>query len=370
MFVTILDSLFLFCQTAYQRYGDQLVAMSRSPRFQGQQAWTGTFGQLQDMMLLPQCVGSAVSPRSEQLAFWNPYCAGAFLSFLTFQLSLDGGAQLIDSYAQVRLVLHVYHGLRECRLIEGGIPVLDTLDRHLENCKAVWDGPKPDRGGYFRRFCIAFGFPASIAQQLDDETHRAVLKGANLRCSEIETRGGDLNSRKLPKIKPGDLSESYQLACLHDFKKKKATDDRIRHCDRVVCTRRAMVQERELMCLNLIRLGGILHDFVGVLGDAMLKERSNPQESVVPELTTGRRRRRPGGLVEPQSSSKQRKALCTESRERSMAVYCVARMVLGHLDASKQPSIACHTASQCFVSFFGNLDPSLFKLWLTPTDGA
>ena len=383
--------------------------MASLERFQSQ-AWNNTFSQLKDMMMLPRCVGTAVSFRSERFAFWNPYVAGTFLSFLTFQLSLDGGSQLVDSYAQLRLVLHCYHALRDTDALEEEIPLLESMDRAFQKSRGIWEGGKPSQTEYLKRFCLCFGFSPNLAQQIDDDTQRLIAKGAVSSASSGSSallRNGfdvndlkmnDLQPRRLAKLKTGEVSETYRLACQHDFDKLHKG-----HPQRVVSTLRSIRREGDLLGLNLIRLGGILQDFVTVLGDALsVLQRENGHShtrSVAPPkndgassgtsgggtahavMTSGRRRRRPvsneqtqATRTPPSSSSAAAVAASasmpssspsssSSAKDRAVVVYGVSRIILGHCDAGTESSDECRIAAQCFKSFFDNLHPGTYQLW-------
>jgi hypothetical protein len=72
---------------------------------------------------------------------WNPMCAGTFLLYLTYFNGLENGSRMVDTFAQVRLVLHLYNALLQTKALEiGELKFLDFLHKEFANCKGVWGG--------------------------------------------------------------------------------------------------------------------------------------------------------------------------------------------------------------------------------------
>jgi hypothetical protein len=141
---------------------------------------------------IPSVVGAPANERSEDRAFWNPCCSGMFLSFVCYQINLDGGAVMIDSFGQLRLVLHLFNALQQRNLISGNIPLLTTLDKFFDGVRAVWEGEKPKRDDIVKRFWLTYGTKAEVVKRLHADCRRLVLDQMALPSEDVmKTRDGD-----------------------------------------------------------------------------------------------------------------------------------------------------------------------------------
>lgn len=141
---------------------------------------------------IPTVVGEPVNERSENRAFWNPCCGGMLLSFVCYQINLDAGAFMIDSFAQLRMVLHLYNALQQRNLISGTIPLLTSLDKFFVGVRAIWEGDKPKRDNLVKRFWLAYGTRADVVRRLHEDCRRMVLDPHSLETrNAMNTRDGN-----------------------------------------------------------------------------------------------------------------------------------------------------------------------------------
>jgi hypothetical protein len=130
---------------------------------------------------LPTIIGPPVNHRAEILAFWNPCCGGMFIAFLCYQINLEGGAFMVDSIFQLRIVLHLYNALQQRNLISGNIPLLTSLANVFERAPSVWAGGKPTRNNMVMRFWVAYGMRLDMARCLHQYCRQSVLKTRSAR---------------------------------------------------------------------------------------------------------------------------------------------------------------------------------------------
>lgn len=145
----------------------------------------------------------------EERSMWNPLVAGMFLSYVSYFANLEGGSANIDSFAQLRIVLHLFNALKVVgALQEGRYYLLDTLDNHFAKCKAVWEGEKPKKGEFVKRFWIAYGMKVEVAQRFADDTRRKITNQQPFDSRDIlHTRAGDATRQMVP-INAEDFSKS------------------------------------------------------------------------------------------------------------------------------------------------------------------
>jgi hypothetical protein len=192
-------------------------------------------------------------------ALWNPYCAGAFLSYLAYYGNLEGGTSLVDSVAQLRVTLHLFNALLQAGAIQPGqVEVLDWIFETFKGCKAIWEGPLPTRGQYRTRWWIAFGMKVNRARQ---------TSGGNAPSAKSDP------TRRMTPIELQHLSKSFRRICLRDFsgtvekcnatetKRRQQHDHTFRLEMSVNDTLEAMDEDERLLGTNLICLGFYLNQF-------------------------------------------------------------------------------------------------------------
>ncbi len=99
---------------------------------------------------------------------------------------------MIDSFGQLRLVLHLFNALQQRNLISGNIPLLTTLDKFFDGVRAVWEGEKPKRDDIVKRFWLTYGTKAEVVKRLHADCRRLVLDQMALPSEDVmKTRDGD-----------------------------------------------------------------------------------------------------------------------------------------------------------------------------------
>mmetsp|Transcript_21263 Transcript_21263/g.46147 ORF Transcript_21263/g.46147 Transcript_21263/m.46147 type:complete len:856 (-) Transcript_21263:813-3380(-) len=157
-------------------------------------------------------------PVYDNLALWNPLCAGTSISVLNFFGNIEGGCAIIDCQAQLRIMMYLYHGLVINGIIgEGDIPLLQILYNGFKKCKALWQGSLPKRGELAKRFWISFGMGLSDSKQMS-ESARLLARGGRLPLDGLFTQGVRLcRGRRMHPIDPAEILTSFRRVCERDF---------------------------------------------------------------------------------------------------------------------------------------------------------
>jgi hypothetical protein len=184
-------------------------------------AWKSNLERMSTLKYLAEIPAPKPDKTIEERSMWNPLVGGMFLTYITYFANLEGGAANIDSFAQLRVVLHLFNALKERGAIqEGSYYLLDTLDNHFATCKAVWEGQKPKQGEFVKRFWIAYGMKVEVAQRIADDARRMITNAQpfdSRACQDLlRTRSGD-STRQMVPINAEDFSKSYRRICLRDF---------------------------------------------------------------------------------------------------------------------------------------------------------
>ena len=184
-------------------------------------AWKVNLGRMVTLKDLDKLSAPKPDQTIVERSMWNPLVAGMFLTYITYFANLECGSANIDSFAQLRFVLHLFHALKELgTLHEGRYHLLDTLDKYFAKCKAVWEGQKPKRGEFVKRFWIVYGLKVEGAQRFADDARRMITnpRPFDLRAYQgiLRTRSSDVARQKVP-INAEDYSKSYRRLCLRDF---------------------------------------------------------------------------------------------------------------------------------------------------------
>lgn len=270
----ITDSLMSLSETSFQKYFNQLD-------------WACEFSRDDDMALLEDSAflknivtvlhfQSLGQPESGKRAIRNPLYAGTIFSYLAFFCNLEVGCAVVDSRAQLRMVLFLYHGLLLNGIIEKGqIHILDIVYNMFKNCRTVWEGPLPRRGELVQRFWICFGVNildskllATLAQERFDSS---ISTNRRLDKAEPSSFG---RPRKMKPIILEEISKSYRRVCNHDFDDvvdnyhTPEQRDRAKHTEYYMLAVRgndmldAIDEEQPLLSLHLIACSIFLEQFV------------------------------------------------------------------------------------------------------------
>jgi hypothetical protein len=206
----------------------------------------------------------------EMSSFWNPLCAGTFLSYITYYVSLEGGSAMVDSVGQVRIVLHLYNAAKQCNLIQpGNLYIVDQLDEMFKSSKAIWgsSGTKPKKGDFAKNYLIIFGY-----SPLEAERFLHAVKGSS--GTEIFRRSHGRSAGRLYEIKPEELSKGFRQIVLCDFslvedkyhnaeqRRRARNSSMYEFAVRSNDTLDTVVTEQAHLSINLIALGELLNQFV------------------------------------------------------------------------------------------------------------
>ena len=275
----------------------------------------------------------------EERAIWNPLCAGLSMQYICFFGNLDCGMTMIDSFAQLRMVLHLFNAYVQIGAIGiGEIPFLDWLFDTFKDCKAVWEGPIPKKGEFVKRWWISYGASIPKAKQLATVTHTRLRGRTNSSTTSIRPPPR-LTYRDMTPIKAEDIAKSYRRVCLHDF---EGVEDQY-HADaqrernkgsqvyefavRSNDTMDSMESEQQMLASNFAAIGSNLNHFFVTLFD-VLKWTSQIDQIIAATADSIKAGRRVNGTsVHPQSWE----ASDTNMRRYNMATL-LAEQLLGPLD--------------------------------------
>ena len=319
----------------------------------------------------------------EDRAVWNPLCAGLFMQYICFFGNLDGGMAMIDSFAQLRIVLHLFNAFSQLGIIPTGeLPFLDWLYDTFKDCKAVWEGPIPKQGEFVKRWWISYGASIKNAQQLANATHTRLQRSTgstNSSSTKIQapTR---LTYRDMTPINPEDIAACFRRVCLHDFagiEDRYHTDSQRQRNEASVvyelavrcnATMDTMEDEQRLLASNFIVIGSKLNEFVVKLFD-VLKWTSQIDQIIAETPDSIKAGRRANGTsVHPNSWE----ASDTNLR-RFVMVTVLAEQLLGPLDllppfdatSDFRPDQSLFTAA-AFMTYLNQISPK-DVLFFTPT---
>lgn len=295
------------------------------------------------------------------LSSWNPFCAGAFLSYIAYYGNLEGGASLIDCVAQLRMNLHLFNALKQAKAIEPDqIELLDWMFDTFKDCKAIWEGPLPTRGQYQTRWWISFGMTARIAAKMQNEpmTGRTYSNDPTRKMTPVEPEGVSVSFRRICRRDFKDVVDKYHSASVRANQSGNGSPI-YKFAVRMNDTLDAMDDDERLLVTNLISLGYYLNQFyislINVLGFMPIVEQF--VREAPPEVKQGRRTDfrsvRPGSW-EASDANMKYQALS----------YIFAKFVLEPLDRGDEL-----IASRCaeFMEIFFNKIPPQNIMWFKST---
>ena len=265
-------------QFSFDLFYDQLGQLQEADQPCGQHWRTN----IATLSVLKHIATPVSSPHPEQRlidrALWNPLTAGMSMLYTMFVANVEGASATIDDFSQLRIVLHLYNGLKQV-----GAPVedmiLEKLDKLFENSPAVWDGRKPVHGELVYQWWRMYGVRSDVARRRADETKlRQRGVPVDMQCSPNPCRG-------LKPIEPGDMFKAFRYICLHDFtglvdqyhtdeQRERAKRGRMNqtvyeHAVRSNDTLDTMDDEMGLLGLNLVAMSWHLNFFVEKMSKAM-----------------------------------------------------------------------------------------------------
>jgi hypothetical protein len=146
--------------------------------------------------LLPARVDLPGNDETERCAFWNPCCGGLFNAYICYLVNLEDGCYMVDSFSQLRIVLHLYNAMHQRNLISGNIPLLTSLDKVFDGVEPVWGGTRPTREHIIVRFLTAVGELSDRgAKQLRFNIRENMLNYERPKCIDRKGRKGDAKIR-------------------------------------------------------------------------------------------------------------------------------------------------------------------------------
>uniref|UniRef100_A0A7S1VVT7 Uncharacterized protein n=1 Tax=Grammatophora oceanica TaxID=210454 RepID=A0A7S1VVT7_9STRA len=178
---------------------------------------------------------------------------------------------MIDSFAQLRLVLHLFHALKLTgHFRHGQIPFLDRLFAQFLGVKGMWEGALPELGKLTTRWFITWGVKTSDAKRWSKSVEERTFKFDSV-------RGLYSSTRSMTPMNPEDISKSFRRICAHDFdgvidnyhnerQKREQTGTVIyEHAVRSNDTLDAIEAEQAFLATNLIAVGETLNLFIDSL---------------------------------------------------------------------------------------------------------
>lgn len=200
-------------------------------------------------------------------ATWNPMLAGTFLLYLGYFNGLEIGSRMVDTFAQVRFVLHLYNALIKSNAMKvGELQLLDFLHKEFASCKGIWGGGKiPEQGTTVKHFLVTIGYGVKHAQSKSEEI-RACLVG-----EQYTPYKGSLSNfrRENETDRAEELSSSFKRVVLHDFREdaailgdKQKQGEIHEYHGRLQQTIKSMREDRNLVAVNLVSLGEYLNGFL------------------------------------------------------------------------------------------------------------
>ena len=236
-----------FTKASFNTLFEQIEDVSNSDFAKQAYTFGETVSSLASCKNFVRSAGPPASATSEQHAFWNPVVGGQLLLFAVYSINICVGSAKVSGVGQLHLTLHLYHALKESKLIgddEG--PFLKMLDGIFDKTRKIWMGSRPINGEFEKKFHVSV--------------------------------------RRKQKILPGEISASYKRVVERDF--SEDIDDHVDdYCEpgmekadkpfydfisKAEMTKIIMNEvEMDIKPVNLFKVALILHEFVVGLGDAM-----------------------------------------------------------------------------------------------------
>lgn len=306
--------------------------------------WMKNLKMIHFLQWLPVSPLSVHSPDKVERGVWNPLCAGTLLTYITYFANIDGGMAMVDAFAQLRIVLHLFNAFIQVGALEHGeLELLDFLYENFITSKAIWEGDIPKKGSFTYRWWIAYGMKFSCARESSQATKRRVENLRTPHAKANENVGFNM-ARTMTPIQPQDLYKSYSRICLRDFtgtvdkyhserqKRDGKGTDLYELAVRVNDTLDHMEADERALATNFISLGYILNQFVVSLFRVL--ELESFVKQIVAEMSNEVRHGRAADFRRIGSSSWE---ASDANLERQAIVQIFADKILGVLDFTDNP---------------------------------
>ena len=361
-------------ESCFNVYFEQLVSASQALKGSSQpRYWAENLKKLQILKKLVE--PPTLKPSREQTlrGLWNPFCAGNFLGYVAYFSNLRQGSWMVDSFSQLRIVLHLYNALKDVGLAQPDSQgFLELLDKNFENSKAVWEGPKPTRGKFVLRWWIAFGTEVMEAKRLSNE--------AAARFSRVQPTSNTVSrpsrrqetARQMTPIEPEKLSKSYRRIMNRDFSDvvdkyhntaKQKSNPQFDHLVRCNDTLDAIYEDQSYLAMNMTALGAHLNKFIDQFFSHYWKKEIQMIVQTTPDSV------RFGARTDGRRVGRQSWETSDDNLGRQAMVCIMAEEILGRLDFLELsvPNPAVVHLVSFMNKYFNQLDPRLF-MYFTPIE--
>ena len=360
-------------EACFNMYFEQLVTASQAFKDSSQpRHWAENMKRLQ--ILKKMVEPPTLNPSREQTlrGLWNPFCAGNFLGYVAYFSNLEQGSWMVDSFSQLRMVLHLYNALKDVGLAPPDSQgFLELLDKNFQNSKAVWEGPKPTRGRFVLRWWIAFGTEVKAARRLSDEA-AARFARVQRTSNKVSRPRRQETARQMTPIEPDKLSKSYRRIMNRDFSdvvdKYHKTAEQLSspvydHAVRCNDTMDAIDEDQSYLAMNMTALGAHLNKFIDQFFHHYWKKEIQMIVQTTPDSV------RFGARTDGRRVGHQSWETSDDNLERQAMVYILAEEILGRLDfldLSKPDPVIVQVVS-FMTLYFNQLDPGLI-MYFTPIE--
>lgn len=306
------------------------------------------------------------------IALWNPLCAGLFVSYVVYFGNLEGGLTMVDSFGQLRLVLHLFNALKNVGILSSGqLEVLDWLYEQFASSKAIWEGPPPTKGQFVTRWWIAWGSSVRSSQKASKSTKDRYTKGS-FGAASVEP----MEAREMTALEPQDLAVSFRRICLRDFSEVEdnyhsgeqySSTGKLSvlydHAVRLNDTLDSMENDQRLLATHLVALSEVLGQFLGAL--FRLLELAPIVDKIVREMPDSIRQSRRVDFRRVGANSWE---AGDDNLRRQTEAYLFAERILGAADFDPNPSNCeiLQKAGSWMYEFFSRVHPSRILIF-TPT---
>lgn len=294
------------------------------------------------------------------------------MSYLAYFGNIDGGTAMIDSFGQLRIVLHLFNAFKKVgAFMPGDIVFLDWLDKQFADSKAVWEGERPEKGRFTLRWLISWRMDISKARGMASEIQTKATTSASPTQS-TRAHGRGMIVRQMTAIQPKELATSYRRICCRDFsdlvdkyhtaeqKRKEGSTDIYHHTVRVNDTLDAMLVDGQLLGTNLTSLGELLNEFIASL--FRLTELEPLVNKIVRETPVDVRMGRRTDLSRVTSGSWE---ASDANLERQAQAHLLAECVLGALDFQDKQQVVCAKCVMFMKMFFTEIPAEKFLYFMT-----
>mmetsp|Transcript_24724 Transcript_24724/g.60736 ORF Transcript_24724/g.60736 Transcript_24724/m.60736 type:complete len:1046 (-) Transcript_24724:1887-5024(-) len=287
---------------------------------------------------------------------FNPVCAGYFELYTAYFNNMENGSRMVDTFAQVRFVMHLYNALLQTGALKTGeLEFLDYLHEYFATCKGIWGGGGiPEQGSITKHFLVSTGYGVKHAQSKSEEI-RACLIGDKY----SPYKGSVSNFRKGNQEQNAEqLFHSYRRVVLHDClgdeaiianMKGDAKGSGFEYKVKLSETIKAMRKDIKFMASNLVAVGEFLNAFL----DGVYEELE--WEDLVSDVKL--------------EMTKELGWKDDDNVRRYAEMMVLARRILGIFDFMDNPleEKEVKTITTYFLDYFSDV-PMDLMFWFTPPD--